>query len=121
MVTTGGPKVIFGTKCPSIISTCSQSAPCSIVSEHALPRAPKSALRIEGAMIAAGAMVDVVVGADGLQCRLTMFCLATISRASKGHKYWVSVDGLHCFNRHEIVDSIPSFGGGCPAIPRAAR
>lgn len=57
MVTTGAPKVMFGTKWPSIMSTCSQSAPWEIVSEHALPRAPKSAERMEGAIIAEGAMV----------------------------------------------------------------
>lgn len=34
-----------------------QSAPFSMVSEHSLPRAPKSAERIEGAMIAGGAML----------------------------------------------------------------
>lgn len=59
MVTTGAPKVMFGTKWPSMISTCSQSAPCSMVSEHALPKAPKSALKIEGAIIAGGAMFDM--------------------------------------------------------------
>lgn len=39
------------------MSTCSQSAPSPMVFEHAAPRAAKSALRIEGAMIAGGAMV----------------------------------------------------------------
>lgn len=50
---------MFGTKWPSMMSTCSQSAPWAIVSEHALPRAPKSAERIEGAMMALGAMIVV--------------------------------------------------------------
>lgn len=68
MVTTGGPNVMFGTKCPSIMSTCSQSAPCSMVYEHALPRAPKSALRIEGAMIAAGAIVEFAVAEGRRKC-----------------------------------------------------
>lgn len=45
-----------------MISTCSQSAPWEIVSEHAFPRAPKSALRIDGAIIAAGAMIAIVDG-----------------------------------------------------------
>lgn len=38
------------------ISMWSHVAPWSIVSEHAAPRAPKSADRIEGAMIACGDM-----------------------------------------------------------------
>ncbi len=49
--------MIFGTKCPSIISMCSQSAPSLIVFEHSAPRSAKSAERIEGAMIAAGAII----------------------------------------------------------------
>lgn len=97
LVTTGAPKVIFGTKCPSMISTWSlfsslgvsvsysewmatktrgqgtqgileypiipqrtstyQSAPWEIVSEHALPSSAKSAERIEGAIMAGGAIV----------------------------------------------------------------
>lgn len=42
---------------PYMISTWSQSAPCSIVREHASPSAAKSADRMEGAMIAEGAMM----------------------------------------------------------------
>lgn len=56
-MTTGAPKVMLGTKWPSMMSTCSQSAPWPIVSEHALPREPKSALRMEGAMNAGGAIL----------------------------------------------------------------
>lgn len=52
--TTGGPNVMFGTKWPSIMSTCSQSAPWAMVSEHAFPRELKSAERIDGAIIAGG-------------------------------------------------------------------
>jgi hypothetical protein len=37
------------------------------VSEHALPRAPKSALRIEGAMKAGGAMLGRYVGDRNVQ------------------------------------------------------
>jgi hypothetical protein len=40
---------------------CSQSAPWLIVSEHALPSSAKSAERIEGAMIAAGDMVEMAL------------------------------------------------------------
>lgn len=40
------------------MSTCSQSAPSPMVFEHAAPRAAKSALSIEGAMIAGGAIVS---------------------------------------------------------------
>lgn len=62
-VTTGAPNVMLGTKCPSMISTCSQSAPwVSIVSEHALPRLPKSAERIEGAIMAFGAIFSFFWG-----------------------------------------------------------
>jgi hypothetical protein len=56
-VTTGAPNVMLGTKWPSIMSTWSQSAPWPMVSEQALPKAPKSAERIEGAMIAGGAIL----------------------------------------------------------------
>jgi hypothetical protein len=55
-VTTGAPKVMLGTKWPSITSTCSQSQPLLIVVEHASPRAAKSAERIDGAMMAGGDM-----------------------------------------------------------------
>ncbi len=40
-----------------MMSTCSQSAPCEMVREHAAPRSAKSAERIDGAMMALGAMV----------------------------------------------------------------
>jgi len=50
---------MLGTKWPSMMSTCSQSAPWPMVSEHALPREPKSALRMEGAMNAGGDMIEV--------------------------------------------------------------
>jgi hypothetical protein len=40
----------------SVSRTWSQSAPWEIVSEHALPNAPKSADRIDGAMMAGGDM-----------------------------------------------------------------
>ena len=46
------------------MSTCIQSASCSIVVLHALPSAPKSADRIEGAIMAGGGMF--VNGAEGL-------------------------------------------------------
>jgi hypothetical protein len=39
-------------------NTCSQSAPWPMVSEHALPSAPKSADRIDGAMMAGGDMAS---------------------------------------------------------------
>jgi hypothetical protein len=51
--------VIFGTKCPSMMSMCSHKAPLFIVSEHSLPRLAKSAERIEGAMIAGGDILKV--------------------------------------------------------------
>ncbi len=49
---------MFGTKCPSMISTCNQSAPSSIVFEQAAPRDAKSAERIEGATIAGGDIAE---------------------------------------------------------------
>lgn len=53
----------LGTGRKRTISTWSQSAPSPIVLEHAAPRAAKSALRIDGAIMAGGVMVgDVVVG-----------------------------------------------------------
>lgn len=42
------------------MSTCNQSAPLSIVSEHAAPRAAKSAERIDGAMMADRGMIRMV-------------------------------------------------------------
>lgn len=62
--TTGHPMVMLGTKWPSIISTWSQSAPCSIFVEQSWPRSAKLALRIEGAMIAGGAMVTMFLGGE---------------------------------------------------------
>ena len=41
-----------------MISTWSQSAPCSIVLEQSWPKLAKSADRMEGAMIALGAIVS---------------------------------------------------------------
>jgi hypothetical protein len=40
-----------------MISTCNQSAPWPIVREHSSPSLAKSAERMDGAMMAAGAMV----------------------------------------------------------------
>ena len=48
---------MLGTKWPSMISTCSQSAPFLIVSEQAAPKAAKSADRMEGAMMACGVII----------------------------------------------------------------
>jgi hypothetical protein len=39
-----------------MMSTCNQSAPCSMVRAQSWPRLPKSAERIEGAMMVLGAM-----------------------------------------------------------------
>src|SRR5580698_2923033 len=47
--TTGGPIVIFGTKCPSMMSTCSTVPPPSIAALACSPRREKSAERIDGA------------------------------------------------------------------------
>src|ERR1700730_434443 len=41
---------MFGTKCPSITSRCSQSAPAATTSRTSSPRRAKSAARIDGAM-----------------------------------------------------------------------
>ena len=62
-VTTGEPMVMLGTKCPSIMSMCSQSAPSSLtMREHSWRRLPKSEARMDGAMIALGAMLWLVEG-----------------------------------------------------------
>src|SRR5258706_12676392 len=45
-----GPNVIFGTKCPSITSTWTQSHPASSMARTSSPKRAKSAERIEGAM-----------------------------------------------------------------------
>ena len=52
---------MLGTKWPSMISICSQLAPLRIVSEHAAPKAAKSAERMDGAIMAGG---DIVEGRD---------------------------------------------------------
>src|ERR1051325_3069016 len=49
-LTTGRPTVIFGTKCPSITSTCNTSAPPRSTALICSPRQEKSADRIEGAI-----------------------------------------------------------------------
>jgi hypothetical protein len=59
--TTGAPKVMLGTKWPSIMSTWSQSADWPIVVEQAVPRLEKSAERMDGAIMAGGD----IVGGDG--------------------------------------------------------
>ena len=48
--TMNGPIVMFGTKCPSITSTCTQSAPPRSMESSSSPRRVKSAARIDGAM-----------------------------------------------------------------------
>lgn len=53
--------VMFGTKWPSMMSTWSQSEPCSILAAHSLPNWAKSALNIEGAMIEGGHIVVMTV------------------------------------------------------------
>ena len=56
-MTTGAPKVMLGTKWPSMISICSHEAPWPMVSEQAAPKAAKSADKMEGAMMACGAIM----------------------------------------------------------------
>src|SRR6185436_17695384 len=49
-LTTGKPTVIFGTKCPSITSTCNTPAPPRSTALIWSPRHEKSADKIDGAM-----------------------------------------------------------------------
>src|SRR5713101_6207486 len=49
-LTTPGPKVRLGTKCPSMTSICMPSTPASSASFACCPRRAKSALRMEGSM-----------------------------------------------------------------------
>jgi len=44
----GAPRVIFGTKCPSITSICSMSAPAFSTAIDSFPSMEKSEARIEG-------------------------------------------------------------------------
>src|SRR4030095_9299699 len=53
--TTGMPMVRFGTKWPSMTSTCSQSAPASSTLRTSSARRTKSADRSEGAIFTGGA------------------------------------------------------------------
>jgi hypothetical protein len=65
--TTGQPMVMLGTKWPSMMSTWSQSAPCSIFLAQSWPRFAKLALRMEGAMMAGGVIVNawgVLIGRE---------------------------------------------------------
>src|SRR5579872_1606746 len=48
---TCGPKDMFGTKCPSMISRCSQSAPARSIRTVSAAKRPKLAARREGAII----------------------------------------------------------------------
>ncbi len=50
LFTSGGPNVMFGTKCPSITSRWSTVAPASTTFRISSARRPKSAERIDGAM-----------------------------------------------------------------------
>ena len=45
-----GPMLMFGTKCPSIMSRCSQSAPAAATARVSSPSRAKSAARSEGAI-----------------------------------------------------------------------
>jgi hypothetical protein len=49
-LTTGIPSVMFGTKCPSITSTCTSPAPPRSTAAISSPRRAKSADKIEGAI-----------------------------------------------------------------------
>src|SRR5262245_40716489 len=51
VLTNAGPKEIFGTKCPSMISKCSQSAPERPARLASLAKRPKSAASSDGAII----------------------------------------------------------------------
>eukprot|EP01139_Manchomonas_bermudensis_P016790 Amastigsp_a514324_96.p3 type:complete len:175 gc:universal Amastigsp_a514324_96:545-21(-) len=51
---TGGPMVRFATKCPSITSQCSQSAPAASTRSDSAPSVAKLAARSDGAMIERG-------------------------------------------------------------------
>ena len=51
--------MMFGTKWPSMISICSQSASQSMAWRHSAPRTAKSAERMEGAIMGGGGMVNV--------------------------------------------------------------
>ena len=48
--TTGGPRVMFGTKCPSMMSRCSSSMPFRSKSRTSLSRFRKSEHMSEGAI-----------------------------------------------------------------------
>src|SRR5579871_2130462 len=55
--TTGGPSVRFGTKCPSMTSTWSQSAPAAFMRSASVASRAKSPERIDGAMRTGGAFM----------------------------------------------------------------
>src|SRR5210317_17814 len=50
-LTAGGPKVRFGTKCPSMTSICTQSAPCASIARISAPKLAKSADKMDGAIL----------------------------------------------------------------------
>ena len=65
-----GPKVMLGTKCPSMTSTCTQSAPCCSIARHSAPKAAKSADRIEGAIrIRRSKLIPALLGQTPPDCK----------------------------------------------------
>src|SRR4051812_143290 len=62
--TTSGPIEILGTKCPSITSTCTQSAPAASIARTSSPSLAKSDARIGGAM---GRGRDISVSGDAVR------------------------------------------------------
>ena len=60
-LTMGGPSVRFGTKCPSITSMCSMSAPRVVMREASEPRREKSEERREGQILVGGRSRGIVV------------------------------------------------------------
>jgi len=85
--------VIFGTKCPSIISIWSHEAPESIILEHSAPRFAKSAERIEGAMMAAG---DIVVVSQTLSSRIPCVKYSLCSISDSLEEAWSLIGVVRC-------------------------
>jgi hypothetical protein len=64
---TGGPKVMLGTKWPSITSRWTQSAPAATTASTSSPRREKSADRIDGEIVMGRVILWLLSRQRGLQ------------------------------------------------------
>src|SRR5580704_7226624 len=93
----GGPKEILSTKCPSITSRCSQSAPAFSIRAHSDPILLKSHARTEGATIIGLLFID-----SSFSLALTMDDLLDFSSDT----YFMG-EALRQARKAELQDEVP--------------